>query len=223
MVRTRSRVQAPASAQLKECKNSIDEQKLSTCIDFLKEKYHPVEAIVPHSSRASGYAQQNSDWDFFVFIEYKLSQKQFRDNVEGEEIEFVVHQLPINKKDILDVFESKLKHVKIVYGKNRSIQNLINTAKKVYQAGIPQGEVTGARLLSQKHYLLSSIRGIRDNIDNEAMFMKKLGTFYPRIINIWYKFKRREYSDNIYISIPYIKDHDPVFFKPSNHKSNATN
>ena len=84
-------------------------------------------------------------------------------------------------------------------------------AQKIYQAGIPEEEVTGARLLSQKHYLLSALGGMRDSIDNEAMFMKKLGTFYPRIINVWYKFKLREYSDNIYISIPYIEQHDPTF------------
>ena len=58
---------------------------------------------------------------------------------------------------------------------------------------------------------MSTINGMKDSIDNPAMFMKKLGAFYPRIINTWYKVKKRMYPDNIYISIPFIEKEDPAF------------
>jgi len=189
----------------------MNQEKLNKCIDYLKQKYHPVDAIILHGSRASGYARELSDWDFMVLTEHNVNQKQHRDNIAGEEIEFEVFQLPIENKDIFSKFNTKLKHAKAVYDENGNAQVLIDEAQKIYQAGITEEEVTGARLLSQRHYLLSALGGMKDSVDNPAMFMKKLGTFYPRIINIWYKFKERSYSDNIYLSIPYLQSKDPEF------------
>lgn len=185
-------------------------EKLNEIVEHLKAKFNP-QGIILHGSRASGYAREHSDWDFIILIDYDFRQKQYRDRVGGEEIEFVCYTLPIDEKDIFPLFNVKLKHAKAVHDKNGDAQRIIDLAQKIYEKGVPEEEVTGERLASQKHYLMSTINGMKDSIDNPAMFMKKLGAFYPRIINTWYKVKKRMYPDNIYISIPFIEKEDPAF------------
>lgn len=193
---------------------TLDEQKkLDKSIDYLKQKYHPIDAVIIHGSRASGHAKEHSDWDFIVLAEHEVEQKQYRDNILGQEIEFEVFQLPIHKDEILKKFNTKLKYAKAVYDENGNAQKLIDQAQSIYSEEIPSDWITSERLVSQKSYLQSAIDGMKDNVDNPAMFMKKLGLFYPRVINIWYHVKEKSYPDNIYLSIPYIKEKDPEFHR----------
>lgn len=185
--------------------------KINKFIEYLQDKYGPVSAILLHGSRASGYAREHSDWDFIILTDHQVDQKQYRDFVENENIEFEVFQLPVAKENIVRVFNTKLKHAQAVYDPKGVGQDLIDQAREVYEEGIPEEWITGTSLVSKNSYLQSAIDGMKDNLDNPAMFMKKLGTFYPRIINIWYQIKERAYSDNIYISIPHIQELDPVF------------
>lgn len=191
------------------CYNFEMEEKF---VEYLKEKFGPVESIILHGSRAKGKSSNKSDWDFIVLVNHNIKQTLFRDNVEGEEIEFEVFKLPINKNEILKNFDTKLINSKLVFDKNSNGKELLNLANGVYKEGLPEDWLSEDELVSAKHYFKSAISGMEDNLDNPAMFFKKFSSFYPRIINMWYRVVKKDFSKNIYDSIPEIKEEDPKLY-----------
>lgn len=181
-------------------------------VKYLLNKIEGIESIILHGSRASGFAKKRSDWDFILLInsDNKILKEENRANVEGEEIEFQLKNLPIAEENIIDLFGAKLRYAKVCFDKENSGKTLLDLASKIYNKG---RKSTSAQKLSHFSFINSALNGMKDNIDFPAMFTKKLGAFYPRIINYWYMFKEESYSDNLYISIPYIKKEDPTFFK----------
>ena len=188
-----------------------------THIKYLKEKYDPIEAIILHGSRASGHEQPHSDWDYIILVNHSITQKQFREKIHDDEIEFEVVSLPIADEDILKRLGSKLQYARIIYDKSAQGQALLDAASVVYKKGIPDERVSTERLISRKRYFESKILGMKDSLDNPPMFMKKLGGFFPDIVNVWFPIKEQSFSKNLYIAIPHIREKDTVFAEYIDH------
>lgn len=126
--------------------------------------------------------------------------------------EFQVFQLPIQEEDILNKFGTKLKRAKVVFDASNKGKDILQKAQYIYAKGLAEHRYSLDAKIGTKAYLNSAISGMKDNIANPAMFTKKFGVFYPRIVNVWYQFVNKSYSDNLYISLPIIKEKDKVFY-----------
>lgn len=145
--------------------------------------------------------------------EQKNNQTQYRDEIENQNLEFQVFHLPINEDEILNKLGTKLKHAKVVFDASSIGSEIVLKAQNIYDKALAKHRYSSDARKGTKAYLNSVISGMKDNIDNSAMSTKKFGAFYPRIVNVWNQFVDKTYSENLYISLPYIKSKDNEFFQ----------
>ncbi len=182
-------------------------------ITYLLEKFVDVEAIILHGSRVTGFARKHSDWDFIVLTNTKQKQDMFRHDIDEYHFEFKIEALPITIDDIFERFDTKLQFSKVIYDVSGEGARVLGYAKKFYSLGVPKRFLDHDANLKKhrKQNRIHIIKNLEDNIDNPAMFMKKMNGLYPQIINEWYWYRQKDFPKNLYISIPEIEQKDPWF------------
>jgi len=176
-------------------------------VEYIKEKYHPV-AIVLHGSRANGNAREHSDWDFLIFTKSDLDP--YREIVFGTNIEIKQVLLPV--KDIENVFGFlfRKENIEVLYDPENIVPDLLNSNEKFLKKGNSFSEEDR---LARYSFLMSSIDGMKDSIDDKMLVFRKKADFYDRAVPAWFRFKHREFKPSDYEALPRIKKDDPEFYE----------
>ncbi len=180
-------------------------------VKYLLNSFEDVESIILHGSRAVDCAHKHSDWDFILLTNKEQKQERYRTTVDDQNIEFSLHILPIVTDTFLEIFGAKLQFAQIIFDKHEHGQILLDMAKKIYAQGLPLSWVSPEEKEFRKMNRQHIVHELEDTVDEPAVFLKKLGKFYPWIINEWYFFKRGTFSKNLYFALPEIQEKDPYF------------
>lgn len=174
-------------------------------IEILKDKYNPT-TILLHGSRASGNEHKGSDWDFIFLYETKDNPGSFRELVEGQNIEVQSVILPV--ENILDTFDTKLQHARVVFETESEGADLVAKAKELYSKGF---EWTKTWPIGPKLWMRGRVDGMKDSVDSPEVFLRYFSQFYIRALNYWYFVLHKEYSQPVYIALPDIEKRDPKY------------
>lgn len=176
-------------------------------INHISESYNP-DAIILHGSRARQKERKHSDWDLILLFNQPTNIKSGREFFEGQNIEYSVHNLPID--DIFDVFGTKLQKAIIIFEKNGEGSSLLNEAIIYYEQGVqwPQEKIDSHQL-----WVEGRIQGMVDSVESPLVFHKYFTDFYSRVYNYWYWLKQKQHSQPIYIATDEIAEKDPAFYK----------
>jgi predicted nucleotidyltransferase len=175
-------------------------------VEQLKEKYRPV-AIILHGSRANGMAREKSDWDFFLLFDSEKTPGNFREVVDGQNIEVQSVTLPVG--DILDAFGTKLIGAQVLFENEEEGTKSLEDARAFYSKGFtaPESWPDGPNLLMR-----GKVDGMKDYVDTPALFYKYFSNFYPRALDYWYTVLHGEYSKPAYLALPEIQKRDPEYY-----------
>ena len=172
---------------------------------YLKDAYQP-DAIILHGSRATGNERVHSDWDFILLYTHNDTPGNFREMVNEHNVEVQSVVLPVD--DILDTFDSKLQHARVVFEKDGEGTLLLERAQALYAKGFewPASWPTGPHLWMQ-----GRVDGMRDSLGNNEVYFRYLSQLYIRAINYWYVVLHKEYSQPVYLALPDIAERDPRY------------
>ena len=178
-----------------------------TIIEYLKNKYNPA-TIILHGSRASGNEREHSDWDFILFYTTSDNPGDFRELIQGQNVEVQSVLLPV--EDVLKVFGTKLQYARVVFETATEGSDILNRASKLYLQGTPwdKGFPAGPMLWMQ-----GRVDGMKDSVDSSEEFLRYFSQFYVRALSYWYVILHKEYSQPIYIALPDIEKRDAKYRK----------
>ena len=89
-------------------------EKQQKIVEILREKYNPI-AILLHGSRAVGKARSHSDWDIIMIIRDQIPRRQYRESIDGEDVEWKAFNIPKENDSIIDIFEVYLQFAKVLW------------------------------------------------------------------------------------------------------------
>ena len=90
-----------------------EEKQEQKIVAVLKEKYNPV-AIFLHGSRAVGKERVHSDWDIVMLFTGDIPRKGYREEIEGEDVEWKAFNVPAEESSIHEVFDVYLQFAKVL-------------------------------------------------------------------------------------------------------------
>lgn len=180
------------------------EQKI---VEYLKNKYHPV-GIILHGSRAVGKERAHSDWDIILLFREAPSRMKYREEVEGEDVEWKGYVLPIKNEEIILRCGAYLQFAQVLWEEDGEGTDLTHRASVEYAKG-PRlsNEEKEGELLFLRHKFL----GMQDNEEVSYMFLRHLSVFFNRASNLWFEILHNEFSKPFYLAIPEIKERDPEY------------
>ena len=177
-------------------------------IEHLKNKYNP-SAIMLHGSRAIGKAREHSDWDFLMLFHELPKPPDFREIVNGQNIEVISLSADISDDGVINEMGTKLQNARLVFDSESNGDRVLKAAKAHYAKGFswPDTWPNGPKL-----FMASKIDGMGDYVGEPEIFQKYLGTFYERALNYWYQVLHKKFSQPVYLAVETIKDKDPEYF-----------
>lgn len=183
-------------------------QKEEKIVEYLKNQYNP-DAIILHGSRAINQGRPHSDWDFIFLFNTEPLAGDFREVVDGENVEVQSELLPIEEDKILDQIGLKLQNAKVLFEKENEGTELFTKARRVYEVGFqwPETWPNGPNLWMQ-----GRIGGMKDNSDDSLLFYRYFCQFYPRAINDWFRVLHRQFPKPEYLALPHIQEEDLEYY-----------
>lgn len=174
--------------------------------EVLRNKYHPV-AVLLHGSRAVGEERQHSDWDIIMLFD-DVPRKGYREQIEGEDVEWRAYKVPTEDDSIIDTFDLHLQFAKVLWEANGEGTALLQRASAFYAKGAQLSEDDIRRA---KQFIEHKLRGMEDDIENPSMFLRHLGVFFNNAVNLWFEVLHNKYSKPFYLAISEIKEQDPQY------------
>ena len=128
----------------------------------------------------------------------------------GTNIEIKQVLLPV--KDIENVFGFlfRKENIEVLYDPENIVPDLLNSNEKFLKKGNSFSEEDR---LARYSFLMSSIDGMKDSIDDKMLVFRKKADFYDRAVPAWFRFKHREFKPSDYEALPRIKKDDPEFYE----------
>lgn len=176
-------------------------------IEYLKTKYCPV-AIILHGSRAVGKECPHSDWDIIMLFREAPPRMKYREEVDGEDVEWKGYVLPINDKEIISRCDVYIQFAKVLWEEKDEGIDLLKRASVEYAKG-PQLSVEDREreILFLRHKFL----GMKDNEQISYMFLRHLSVFFASASRMWFEILHNEFSKPFYLAMPEIRERDPEY------------
>ena len=181
--------------------------KEAKIVDYLKSTYQPI-GIFLHGSRAIGKERSNSDWDVIMLFDRKIPQKGYREEIEGEDVEWKAFQIPVAEEKILDTFDVYLQFAKVLWETDSAATNLLTKAHVLYAGGPNLSEEIIKR---EKQFFEHKILGMKDDEKTPYMFFRHLCVLFDRACKMWFEILHNEFAKPFYIAMPKIKENDPGY------------
>lgn len=178
-------------------------------VEYLKSKHHPV-AILLHGSRAVGKNRLYSDWDIIMLFNEEIPRKGYREEVDGEDVEWKAFQLPISDDKIIDTFDVYLQFAKVLWEKDSIGTDLLQKAITRYNRGPNLSKDTIKR---EKQFFEHKILGMKDDKDTPYMFLRHVSILFNRASNMWFEILHNEFAKPFYIAVPIIQEKDFEYYQ----------
>ncbi|MES2215934.1 MAG: nucleotidyltransferase domain-containing protein [Patescibacteria group bacterium] len=185
----------------------MDKEKEIT--EYLKLKYNPV-VILLHGSRAVGKNRPHSDWDIIMLFDSDVPRKGFREEVDGEDVEWKAFQLPIPDEKIIEIFDVYLQFAKILSERDSIGTNLLQKAILKYNEG---PNLSAEIIKREKQFFEHKILGMKDDEGTPYMFLRHLSVLFNRASNLWFEILHNEFPKPFYLAVPIIQDKDPEYYR----------
>jgi predicted nucleotidyltransferase len=182
--------------------------KTQKIVDYLVTIYSPV-AILLHGSRAVEKNRPHSDWDIIMLFDKEVIQKRYREEVDGEDVEWKSFLIPTEKTDIIDTFDVYLQFAKVLWEKDNAGSELLKKALAEYSRG---PKLSDSQIKREQQFFEHKVSGMKDDKDTPYMFLRHLSVLFNRSSNLWFEILHNEYSKPFYISIPIIKEKDYEYY-----------
>jgi predicted nucleotidyltransferase len=178
-------------------------------VAYLKNTYSPV-AIVLHGSRATGNERLHSDWDVYMLFDTDIPRKGFREQIEGEDVEWKAFEMPIEPNSILDVFDVHLQGAKVLWEQGSHGTDLLERSRLLYAQG---PKLSAEDIKREKLFFNHKIAGMEDDKGTPYLFLRHLSVLFARASNLWFEILHNEFSKPLYTALPFIKEKDPEYYK----------
>ncbi|MEK7531743.1 MAG: nucleotidyltransferase domain-containing protein [Patescibacteria group bacterium] len=179
-------------------------------VEKLKEKYHPA-AILLHGSRAVGKERKHSDWDIIMIFDKKIPKEGYREEINGEDVEWKAFTIPAKEKSITEIFDVYLQFAKVLWEKDEIGSNLLKMATAEYAKGPKQ--YTEDEIRREKQFFSHKIQGLIDDQDTQYLFFRHLCVLRTLAIRLWFELLNKRFSQPLYLAMPLIKKEDLRFYR----------
>lgn len=179
-------------------------------VGFLRKKYNPVVVLL-HGSRAVGKERPHSDWDIVMLFSGDIPRKGYREEIEGQDVEWKAFVVPEDKSSIYEIFDVYLQFAKVLWENGDVGAKLLERAKEEYAKGPkPYTEDEKRR---EKQYFHHKIRGLVDDQDTQYLFFRHLCVLRTQSTRLWFELLNNKFSQPLYLAMPLIEKEDPDFYK----------
>ncbi len=179
-------------------------------MSFLREKYNPI-AVLLHGSRAVGKERPHSDWDIIMLFGGDVPRKGYREEIEGEDVEWKAFVVPEETSSLYEVFDVYLQFAKVLWEEVDVGTKLLERAKEEYAKG-PK-PCTEDEKRREKQYFHHKIQGLIDDQDTQYLFFRHLCVLRTQSMRLWFELLNNKFSQPLYLAMPLIQKEDPDFYK----------
>jgi predicted nucleotidyltransferase len=179
-------------------------------VDFLKENYSPI-AILLHGSRAVGKERTHSDWDIIMLFDKEVPRKGYREEIDGEDVEWKAFVVPDEGESITKIFDVYLQFAKVLWEEKEVGSELLKKASIEYAKGPEPYEEDEIR--REKQFFRHKIQGLIDDQDTQYLFFRHLCIIRTLSMRLWFELLNKKFSQPLYLSMPLIQKEDPDFYK----------
>jgi hypothetical protein len=176
----------------------------------LIEKYSPL-GIILHGSRASNYATEHSDWDFFVFTNEEIPNKRrhIDEIIEGQYLDIMVWQFPVGESDLKNYFAKYCGAARLVYATDPLVQEMFAEAQSIHSSGL---QLPSEEIALEYEDVNRGIKRLSDwKDDMSGVFFLRTAGLYSQLYNDWWNIKQNQYSVSTRKGLEFIKQHDSAF------------
>lgn len=188
----------------------MNQEKTDQIVAFLKQKYKPT-AVILHGSRAVGEERAHSDWDIIMLFSGDVPRKGYREEIEGEDVEWKAFNIPKESESVTEIFDVYLQFAKVLWEENAVGSKLLERAKEEYLRGPkPYNEDEVRR---EKQFFQHKIQGLIDDKDTQYLFFRHLCVLRTQATRLWFELLKNRFSQPLYLAMPLIEKEDPEFHK----------
>lgn len=188
----------------------MNQEKTDQIAAFLKQKYKPT-AVLLHGSRAVGKERTHSDWDVIMLFNGDVPRKGYREEIEGEDVEWKAFNAPKGNESVTKVFDVYLQFAKVLWEEGDIGTELLERARAEYTKGPKQ--YTDDEVRREKQYFQHKIQGLIDDKDTQYLFFRHLCVLRTQAMRLWFELLNKRFSQPLYLSMPLIEKEDPDFYK----------
>lgn len=174
---------------------------------YIQEAYGP-KAIVLYGSRASGGSRTHSDWDFILLLDRQPAEREWRDEVLGQDLDFRAFETPVPTERINHLFKGQLLDAEILLDHEGSALSLLQIANSEARKG---RRPTDREIDQQRAYVRHKIAGLIDDEGEPHLFFRHRAVLHSILTKLWSEIIRNEYPRPLYVTIPVMRDLDSSY------------
>lgn len=140
-----------------------------------------------------------------------VPRKGYREEIEGEDVEWKAFIVPKEKSLIYEVFDVYLQFAKVLWEDGDVGTKLLERAKEEYSRGSKPHTDDEAR--REKQYFHHKIQGLIDDQDTQYLFFRHLCVLRTQSMRLWFELLNSKFSQLLYLAMPLIQKEDPDFYK----------
>ncbi len=172
----------------------------------LINKYEPT-AIILHGSRAGNFAQSDSDWDLYVFVNDGVLGGV--EKYKNQQLDIDIVSLPFSFSDPMKRFGTSLRYAEILFDSQNFAKDLLANMKAMYDqfSGFSKEQVYAKQL-----FLERALVRLNRYSENKMLFHFYAGSLFRDVVRLWFEVGGR-WPEPAYKAISIIADKDPDFYQ----------